>query len=125
MQKLGVREESDCGITFLWRTFQMNVRSRVQVDGVVTGIRRRLVYYPACDSCAGKLTILEDDSKHSGAESITFWCGRCLDAVEEKDLHYRYCLVLTVSDKTSVANVTAFGNGWDKLFGATATNLHK
>ena len=54
-----------------------------------------------------------------------YWCRRCNDAVEEKDVNYRYCLVLTVSDKASVANVTAFGNGWDRLFGATATNLHK
>ena len=103
----------------------MNVRTRVRVDGVVTGISRRLVYYPACDSCAGKLTILQDESKHSRAESSTYWCGRCFDAVEEKNLHYRYCLVLTVSDKASVANVTAFGNGWDKLFGVTASQLHE
>lgn len=42
----------------------MNVQTRVQVDGVVTGVGRRLVYYPACDLCAGKLTILQDNSKY-------------------------------------------------------------
>ena len=42
----------------------MNIRTRVQVDGFVTGVSRRLVYYPACDSCAGKLTILQDNSKY-------------------------------------------------------------
>ena len=61
----------------------------------------------------------------SRAEASAYWCKRCDETVEEKGVHYRYCLVLTVSDKSSVVSVTTFGNGWDKLFGITATNLHK
>ncbi|XP_065885471.1 uncharacterized protein [Dysidea avara] len=92
----------------------MSVLTRVELDGVITSISRRLVYYPACDLCTGKLTILQDGTQ----------TRRCNDKRVENDVYYRYCLVLLVSDQSSAAHVTAFGNGWDKLFGATASKLH-
>lgn len=54
-------------VSYIYSTkiqIQMNLRTRVQVDGVVIGIFRRFVYYPACDLCAGKLTVLQENSKY-------------------------------------------------------------
>ena len=51
----------------------MSVLTRVELDGVITSVSRRLVYYPACDLCAGKMTILQNERYHK--TMLRFLCN--------------------------------------------------
>ncbi|BFZ24168.1 hypothetical protein BsWGS_27207 [Bradybaena similaris] len=91
---------------------------RVLLDATVTDVGLGPFVYPACGQCYSKLEFikLRDCQLHQ--------CQNCGRTYSSGQVQFRYRLCLTVTDGTTLSNLTIFGGVLNSFFGFSATEFH-
>ncbi|XP_052794615.1 uncharacterized protein LOC128227796 isoform X2 [Mya arenaria] len=90
---------------------------RVLLLAIVTDIVDPVIAYPSCQNCYTKLLIDPLNNR--------FHCVRCCSSLEEGYVHWRFRLVLQISDGSSAGSVVLFGQILEKFFGKSATDFKR
>ncbi|XP_060553724.1 uncharacterized protein LOC132714819 [Ruditapes philippinarum] len=90
---------------------------RVLILAVVTDIHDTTVTYPSCDLCYSKLLVDPTTDR--------FHCIKCAVSCDRRRVQWRYRLVLSVADGTTLGRIVVFGKTLDGFFGKTATDFSR